>query len=594
VEKKLNLDVESAIIQQQIKKECAIDMKVDQFQKQLNLLFKKGILEIRIPKKKIQKFFRLPTNLKTVYTYVNTLEKEDLYIGINPRRTESGSAKDISWLTCLVIDVDPVRPKDEPSTDEQHREAIKLAQRIATDFVTRYKTECIVVSSGSGSHIYFPIQPIQVSNYGGLTASLKKWSDKVKKYYKTSGLKIDSIFDLPRIIRIWGSWNYKSNRPCEIVNEYGESGTRAKLEFSQEEPEQVFVPGKIVVSPDLENRFSKIRISNPVIRRMMEGTYNYESRSEADYAFISALLRAGFNTGEVSSLASRNPSGRGVDLKQGDIERVCAKVISQNGISGTIGNTAGKYVANLRNRKSGIPTGLVTLDKATGGFRGGEVTIIAARPGEGKTSLSVQLAHEISKRHRVLLFPTELPASAIQDKIMSRITGINLTTFRDGAFTDEDIKLLENNQCQLFDLDLIIAENFALRVEDIANKVDEVCPDLVIVDYIQALAGLDGGKSSLISQAVHSLVSLSGSRNIPIIIGSQINRAFEDSKMSMDRLKGSGALEEKSRLAIAITSQDQNEYPRSVDFHIMKASYGEPGVYPFVFDTKTCRFSEHG
>ncbi len=140
---------------------------------------------------------------------------EDIYVGINPRREKTGFATSVSTLTCCVVDIDPVRTKGLGSTQEQLDGSIALGTRIRDDFKAGY-----LVSSGSGCHVYLPIVPIPVCSPEALAQSLKKWTDLIKEKYapKSQSLyRIDSIFDLPRIIRVWGSFNTKSQRVCTPI-----------------------------------------------------------------------------------------------------------------------------------------------------------------------------------------------------------------------------------------------------------------------------------------------------------------------------------------------------------------------------------------
>src|SRR5688500_10015615 len=57
---------------------------------------------------------------------ISKLLERDPYVGINPRSTENGSSASIDWLTCLVIDIDPVRERGSASTEIQHEAALEV------------------------------------------------------------------------------------------------------------------------------------------------------------------------------------------------------------------------------------------------------------------------------------------------------------------------------------------------------------------------------------------------------------------------------------------------------------------------------------
>src|SRR3990167_1229662 len=89
---------------------------------------------------------------------------ENAYVGIQPRVRKAGDISAINYLNTLCLDLDPVRPKDTGSTQEQHQEALSLATKIVNDLGSG-----TVVSSGSGAHVYIPIKPVQVEDREALS-----------------------------------------------------------------------------------------------------------------------------------------------------------------------------------------------------------------------------------------------------------------------------------------------------------------------------------------------------------------------------------------------------------------------------------------
>ena len=304
-----------------------------------------------------------------------------VYVGINPRRSCSGRAQDVSSLNCLVLDIDPVRPRGEGSTEKQHKASIALAEKILDDLIKHKKgIKVAVVDSGSGAHVYIPIVPILVTDYQVLTASIRRWFYKIKKHYETAELRIDPIYDISRIIRVWGSWNTKSNRPCKLHKMVGD-----KLwdkTFSQQAGKLEPLP----VSAVLDVKFNKLIKTSSLIASCMGKTRTYSSRSESDYAFVSELLKCGFSADEIKVLAKKNPLGRMEEMKAGDVERIISKQVNNGIKTKFLATYSTKYIESLHNRTRGISTGFNGLDGIMGGLRGKELTIISGRPSAGKTS----------------------------------------------------------------------------------------------------------------------------------------------------------------------------------------------------------------
>jgi hypothetical protein len=151
--------------------------------------------------------------------------KANIYAGRNPRpfdfaenlgleidrlytdRKSRASDRSIGWLTAMVLDIDPIRPKGESSTDEQHEEALAFAEMIAKDVGGS------VDDSGNGSYVWVLINPIRINNENMETikAKCKAWEAQIRDRYQTEdcGMKIDPVFELSRILKVAGTLSVK-------------------------------------------------------------------------------------------------------------------------------------------------------------------------------------------------------------------------------------------------------------------------------------------------------------------------------------------------------------------------------------------------
>lgn len=543
-----------------------------------------------------QKFVKNPLSPDvSEQTHAANLGGYDLYVGINPRDVGGGSATDVSYITCVVFDIDPIRKKGDVATNEQLTEAIEHGKFLAESFSQEFQCTTVVAQSGSGCHIYVPIKPMKATKEN--LEPLKVWYKKIVDDFSTETLKLDMIYDTPRVIRVWGSTNTKNGRVCGYLVEYGGEDEVHRLDL-EKILGTIAVPSASKVSvtvgsTHLDGRFNSVAASEPVLMSCMQKTATYPSRSEADYAFIGKLVEAGFNKDEIKLLAKKNPLGRGVEIKEADVERIVEKFVN-NGIKVKATTTyVDKYLSSLKSRKRGMPTGFDKFDMMTGGQRPGEITIIAGRPSDGKSTLTTQIAYNMATEgRRVLIFPTELSASVVYDKMMALITGIDLTKFRDGSFTSAEIKEIETAQPELEKLPLFVCEDFSLNTKEIEKRVKQIQPEVVILDYIQAMAYPEGGSPKEISASIGCCAELAGTYKIPFIVASQLSRPSEVSNISMNHLKGSGALEEKASIIGALVTLDKLTVPRPVDLHVLKSRYGETGKVELSFDPARCMFSE--
>lgn len=511
--------------------------------------------------------------------------KENVYVGINPRATNSpGTVSSIPRLTTIVIDIDPVRPKDAPSSDEQHVGAIELANRIRKDF-----GRGTVVSSGSGAHLYLPIQPLEVKDARLLSESLKKYYDAIKEKYENEKYKFDHIWDLPRIIRCWGSTNLKSKRVCSPVSVV--DTTRAASVFNQEPKQKEIV---IETTDELTQKFQRLCKTNKRLRDLTQGGIAFESKSEADFAFVSILSKAQFSIGEIKALWEYNTSGN-PEPKKNDVERMYDKLSpDRDSKAFSLANNHKDYYMGISSRRMGIRSGFNTLDEMISGFKEGKIYIFGARPGTGKTTLATQILTNMAEQGiPCLFFPTEVGAEPIIDKIISRKCSIELKKFQNGTFKDKDVYNIEQTRDYISNLPLTIYEDFGLDIDKYEQEIDKYAPKVVCLDYFQALKWKDAASVGEKEDAVRRIKKLTKDRNIITICLSQLNRT-NTGKVGMSELKGTGALEEYADvIGQAYKSDKVDVYPVPVDLIITKSKYSATGNIPLDFDVTHAHFKEN-
>lgn len=553
-----------------------------------------GYTEIRIPQKGIQKFVR------TEDEFVSAAMahcKGPVYVGINPRRIESGKAEDVAALTGIVIDFDPVRQKDTASTDEQHDEAIRVASEFCRDH------DGLLVSSGSGAHVYLPLTAIAITDYKSQGEALHNFGKEIQEKYSTATIKVDSIFDLPRIIRCWGSWNTKSNRPCEFL-----SGTYARRAFNlsdykteQPSPIQPVQQSDRLYEPasngTIDERLQQSIQSNESLRRILCKDRSFVDRSGADFALISELWKEGFKESEIKKIVyngSWSAKDRSDSEQDKEILRIYEKVkydITKK--TTTAANDEDEYTRDVLSRKMGILTGFPRWDRMTAGLKGGRFYVDAGRPGEGKTTRLVQIARNVSMTgRRVLYFPTECAKSVIYDKLVSAEAQINSMKFSDSSFSSEDVEKIGPAIKKVMALPITVAENFSLKFADIEKLVRNLVPDYVIVDFLNNMSYTDINSASELGANVISIKNLGKKYNIPITLACQLHRKLPNTEYSLSDLKGTGKLEEEGDIITFVHSVNTKPYPAQAKVIILKNKFGESGFIKNDFYRATCQFQE--
>jgi replicative DNA helicase len=241
--------------------------------------------------------------------------------------------------------------------------------------------------------------------------------------------------------------------------------------------------------------------------------------------------------------------------------------------------------ANARGRRiTGIATGFDRYDRMTSGLHDGELTIVAARPGMGKTSLVLNMAanvaspqqlesaHDPNERweepgYGVVVFSLEMPREQIVNRMLCSEAKVDVSRVRTGMLTPSDWSKLTQAASHLGSLSIWVDDTPALGLLELRSKVrrlqaeydriDEATGDkkqrigLVMVDYLQLMRGRENASSreQEISEISRGLKQLAKELSLPVIALSQLNRAVEtrgekSKRPQLSDLRESGAIEQ--------------------------------------------------
>lgn len=228
-----------------------------------------------------------------------------------------------------------------------------------------------------------------------------------------------------------------------------------------------------------------------------------------------------------------------------------------------IAETTSEIERNYNNRNDySLYTGIFDLDKLTCGLHNQELTIIGARPGMGKTTLTLQIAQEIAKKKNVVFASLEMSQTQLIQKMIAKQSIVNSYKMRLGTLEEGDWEKIARASIQLSELNLTI--NTRVRtiqdIEVIAKRLKNKGKlDLLIIDYIQLLKSQ--GKFNLREQEVaeisRRLKLLSLEINIPIIALCQLNRNANTGEPTLADLRESGSLEQDADNIIFIYKEDE-------------------------------------
>ncbi len=144
--------------------------------------------------------------------------KRNVYVGLRDRRKglkSSGRTEDICGLQSIVLDIDPIRESETPSTKKELDTAIRLATAIRKWCGRNGYNEPFIAVTGNGCCLYFfvPFYAIDDTNRLKITRKIEAFEhwmrNNFKKELKKYNCLMDRMYDLPRIIRVVGTYNVK-------------------------------------------------------------------------------------------------------------------------------------------------------------------------------------------------------------------------------------------------------------------------------------------------------------------------------------------------------------------------------------------------
>ena len=232
------------------------------------------------------------------------------------------------------------------------------------------------------------------------------------------------------------------------------------------------------------------------------------------------------------------------------------------------------HVQNLLETKgnlSGLATHFRDLDQLTSGLKGGELIVIAARPGEGKTTLALNVASNISQieKQAVLLYSLEMSHMELMIRLLCSKTQIFHDQLKRGQLTGEKEKRIQKGIDEICNAPLYIDDTGAITIWECVARSRKFQIDLeqqgkklglVIIDYLQLMSDPDArrmGRQQEVATISRCLKQLARTLNVPVIAVSQLNRGIEQRRGASARpqlsdLRESGAIEQDADMVLFI------------------------------------------
>lgn len=290
---------------------------------------------------------------------------------------------------------------------------------------------------------------------------------------------------------------------------------------------------------------------------------------------------------------------------------------------------------------SGLTTGLKSLNEKIGGLHKSDLSILAGRPGMGKTALAtniafsaaLQWAHDQaagndmdqSKGGPVAFFSLEMSADQLAARILAERSGIPASSMRRGRLNEEEFRAIVRASQELEEVPLFIDDTPALTIAQIRTRARRLKRQhnirLVVVDYLQLLQGTGRGNSGEsrvqeISEISRGLKQLAKELDVPVLALSQLSRMVEqreNKRPLLSDLRESGSIEQDADMVFFIFREEyykEKEEPRAgtpehdnwmaemedifgkAELIVSKQRHGPTGIITLHFNNEITRFTD--
>ena len=247
----------------------------------------------------------------------------------------------------------------------------------------------------------------------------------------------------------------------------------------------------------------------------------------------------------------------------------------------------------------GVPTGFRDLDSKLAGMQNSNLLILASRPGQGKTSMALNIAQyvAVSAGLPVGIFSLEMSQEELVDRLLVGQADIDAWKLKTGRLDEKDFDRLSLAMGELAEAPLFIDDTPGISISEMRTKARRLQIEhglkFLIVDYLQLIKGRNlENRVQEVSEISQNLKNLARELKIPVLAISQLSRAVEQrgtKRPQLADLRESGAIEQDADVVMFIWRED-SEHPEQVTLDIQKHRNGSTGEIKMIFRAERTKF----
>lgn len=264
---------------------------------------------------------------------------------------------------------------------------------------------------------------------------------------------------------------------------------------------------------------------------------------------------------------------------------------------------------------TGLSTGLTAFDEQTSGLHPGELIIVAARPGMGKTAMVLDMVLSAAKQQGTrpltgsAFFSLEMPKHQLGLRAACSAAGVDLGDTRRLNITNEQMHALVGACGPLAELPVQVDDTPGLTLSELRAKTRRVTAKLrsehnvplglIAVDYLQLMTGSGQNRENEISAISRGLKQIAKEFSVPVVALAQLNRKVEerkDKRPMLSDIRESGSIEQDADAVVFIYRDEyynaDTKDPGVAEIIVAKQRNGPPGVVRVAFEAKTASFRD--
>lgn len=237
-----------------------------------------------------------------------------------------------------------------------------------------------------------------------------------------------------------------------------------------------------------------------------------------------------------------------------------------------------------------VMTGLIEHDEMCGGFLGGEMITLAARPGIGKTKLGMQIAKHVALSGKPVLFVSlEMKDRELITRMLCGLSGVDSRVIRNQTYSQQHISKIRDSAETLEELPLYVWETFAANMAQIRAIAKQQAASnglgLLVIDYIGKVVSSNPKleRKDHVGDTASRIKDLAKELDVPVLALCQLNRGADDAVPKLNNLADSSEVERNSDVVLFLHPEKEQG---KISLIVAKHRHGVVGTLKLIDNPK--------